>query len=352
MKITQPTFIQSEKKLSSGLAKQLSGRRFVILTDEHVNTFCVPRLSEFLSDYSPLDIIEVESGEAAKAPEVVLQLWSHLIDLSVTKSDVLVCMGGGSITDLGGFVGATYKRGIPTIFIPTTLLAMTDAALGGKNGIDLGDIKNVIGTIVQPEAVLVFPSFCESLPMQLVKSGVAEVLKHAMIQGGEFWSRVELTANLMDFTRTGILRESARVKMKIVAKDERESGLRKILNFGHSIGHAVESAARNMGKPIEHGIAVAFGMQVELMYARTIGLLEEIDHLKMSARISDIFGSDFAQMPKWSEIESFIAHDKKAGPDGLTVYIPQALGIFKPVKVSQMDKLQHAYNQVAASYCT
>jgi len=345
MKITKPLFVQSDKMLCNKLSKQLSGRRFVLLTDELVSAHCFPHLADFLADFSPLDIIEVEPGEASKAPEVVMQLWSHLIDLGFTKSDVLVCVGGGSITDLGGFVAATYKRGVPTIFIPTTLLAMTDAAIGGKNGVDFEDIKNAIGTIMQPEAVLVFPPFCESLSMQQVKSGAAEVLKHAIIQGGDFWNCMEVIDNLTACTSMDILKLSTSVKMKIVANDERETGLRKILNFGHTIGHAVESAAMNAGRPIEHGIAVAFGMHVETVCAFSIGMLNQHDYLKIVKRIITLFGGDFSNMPQWSEAERFIVHDKKSGSQGIAMYLPVKLGDFRPAVISRLDQLEEAYNR-------
>ncbi|MFM7233021.1 MAG: 3-dehydroquinate synthase family protein [Flavobacteriales bacterium] len=332
--------------------KQLSGRRFVLLTDENISAHCLPILSEFFADSSPMDMIEVEAGEGAKSPEVAMQLWAHLMDLGFTKSDVVVCLGGGSILDLGGFVASTFKRGVPALFLPTTLLAMTDAALGGKNGVDIGEVKNLVGTIVQPEAIIVYPPFCETLPPQELKSGAAEVLKHAIIGGGELWSRLEVLEVFSGYAELDILKLSVRVKMKIVAQDEREAGLRKILNFGHTIGHAVESQAWHSGRPIQHGIAVAFGMYVESVLAFSLGMLNQEDFGKITNRIAVLYGADFTDLPKWSDTAKFIVHDKKWGQAGISLYLPLSIGGFRPQIISESSSLEEAYNQSLRYFTT
>jgi 3-dehydroquinate synthase len=350
MKITQPKFLQSANSLCKALDKQLAGRRYVLLTDEMVSKYCVPHLTGFLSDFQPLDIVEVEAGESGKAAEVCFQLWSHLLDLGVGKKDVLICLGGGSISDLGGFIAATYKRGISCIFIPTTLLAMTDASIGGKNGIDVDSVKNAVGTIVQPEAIFIFPRFCESLEHRQFLSGMAEIFKHGVIEGGEFWKSLEtLPCDEYDLN-INLLKHSVRTKLNVVRKDVHESSLRKILNFGHTIGHAIESAMLVSGKTIEHGIAVAAGMLVESHFAYSSGLLNQQDFNAINELISKWYAQSFPNLPTWDEVFVFMKHDKKVDVKKNALYLPVFLGQFKIFEISGLDEMKLSYNEIFKSY--
>ena len=334
------------KALSTALSKQLSGRRYVILTDETVGELCLPQLIEALGDNSPLDIIEVESGEACKSPEVCFHLWSHLLELEFTKSDVLVCLGGGSVSDLGGFVAATYKRGISCIVIPTTLLAMTDAAIGGKNGVDLSNVKNVIGTIVQPEAVLVYPQFCITLSDAQFLSGMAEVIKHGIIEGGELWSELRSLSPQAREIPLQILRRSANAKLTIVREDPLEKGRRRVLNFGHTIGHAIESAALGDDKAIEHGIAVAMGMMVEVKLAERLGLISSKDKNEIVRVLQAWYMDVLPIFPNWKKVEPFLSQDKKVDQKKNVYALPLSVGCFEIVYAESSSDIQVVYNEV------
>ncbi len=346
MKITKPKFLASERALCTQLQKQLAGRRFVLLTDENVSEHCLPRFGEFLQNNQPLDIIEVEAGEGSKSPEVCIQLWNHFIELGLKKSDVLVCVGGGSISDLGGFVASTFKRGMSFLFIPTTLLSMTDAAIGGKNGVDSMDVKNVIGTFAQPEAIFIHPAFCETLQEIQYLSGFAEVIKHAVISGGALWNEVKAANPKKEPMSMAALKLSVEVKYSIVKKDPFEANVRRVLNFGHTVGHAIESACLGMGSPIEHGLAVAAGMLVETELAIQLerGNRAEQEILMEFIRMS--YGEGWPQMPRWSQIVAFLEHDKKVKSKKNVFALPFFIGSVEIMEEISVSQIERAYNQV------
>ena len=345
MKITKPKFCRSSNTLSALLERQLSCRRFVILTDETVGELCLPLLAEFMQNCAPLDIIEVEAGEGCKSPEVAVHLWSHLLEVGATKSDVIVCIGGGSVTDLGGFIAATYKRGMPCIFVPTTLLAMTDAAIGGKNGLDVSGIKNAAGTIMQPEAILIYPGFCDTLSHKQFLSGMAEVIKHGIIGGSELWHSLQQLAPESHSIPLSVLRLSLKVKQDIVRLDPMESGVRRKLNFGHTVGHAIEATALHTEAPIDHGFAVAMGMLVEIQLAVRMRTLAYEVAAECSGLIRKWFSNDLPSFPSWMDIESFFKHDKKADAKKFRVALPHAIGCVEIVDIDGLAEIESSYNE-------
>jgi 3-dehydroquinate synthase len=345
VKITRPRFVRTINALGKALSNQLGTRRYVLLTDETVGEVCLPLLSEFIGFNAPIDIIEVESGEACKAPEVCMQLWSHLLQLGITKSDVLVCLGGGSVTDLGGFIGATYKRGVSVVFIPTTVLAMTDAAIGGKNGIDFEGVKNAVGTIIQPESVLVYTGFKDTLTELQYLSGFAEIVKHGIIGGNPLWEDLAKCINKGRFLDERLLRKSVDVKLKIVSKDPFEKGDRRLLNVGHTIGHAIESAFMNNDQSIEHGIAVAMGMQVELKLSQHLKLINERDASSITKVIQEWFGDVLPPYPNWDQIEAFLMHDKKTNSKKILLPLPISFGHVEIIDFGQWKTMKVVYSQ-------
>jgi 3-dehydroquinate synthase len=350
MKITKPKFVSSIGTLCTALSKQLSGRRYAILTDETVGQLWLPQILESLHDHSPLDIIEVESGELCKSPEVCIHIWQHLLELEFSKSDVLVCIGGGSVSDLGGFIAATYKRGLSCIFLPTTLLAMTDAAVGGKNGIDISDVKNAVGTIVQPEAVLVYPKFCGTLSDDQFLSGMAEVFKHGVIAGGVWWKELQALSPLVREITAPLLRRSVGVKLSIVREDPLEKSRRKVLNFGHTIGHAIESSLMQSKSPVEHGFAVAMGMMVEVKIAERLGMLPANDALEIIHVLRAWYTNVLPKFPTWSEIVPFLSHDKKVDQQKNAYALPLYLGCFEIVYVEPTRDAQVVYNEFVEGF--
>jgi len=237
--------------------------RFFILTDEHTAKYCLPLLQEKLGDMDNFDLIEINAGEESKDIDFCIGICKMLIDFDADRQSLLVNLGGGVISDLGGFAASTYKRGIDFVHVPTTLLSQVDASVGGKTGIDIDSIKNIIGTFTQPKAVFIEYEFLKSLPARQILSGLAEMLKHGLICDKAFWDMLK-TSDLQHPSLELVYR-SVEIKNKVVIEDPRENGIRKSLNFGHTIGHAVEtySLLNDDGNHITHGEAIAIGMICE-----------------------------------------------------------------------------------------
>ena len=231
------------------------------LVDENTHENCLPLVLGSLSELKDYEILEVPAGEESKCLDVAANLWRSLNDLGATRDALVINVGGGMITDLGGFVASTYKRGIGFIHIPTSLLAMVDAAIGGKTGVDVDAVKNLVGTFHEADYTLIYPPFIETLPKRETIAGFAEVLKHALLDGQPLLDLVLTCWYQRDFET--MITESALVKIDIVDEDFDEGDLRKVLNFGHTLGHAVESYFLDKGQPILHGEAIAAGMLME-----------------------------------------------------------------------------------------
>jgi len=233
-----------------------------VLMDENTNQHCLPLLQDALVDDEVyFFFLEVPSGEASKDLSTCASLWESLSEDNADRKTLVLNLGGGMITDLGGFVASLYKRGISFYNIPTSLLAMVDAAIGGKCGIDFVGFKNQIGVFQNAEQTFLYPPFLETLPELEFWSGMAEMYKHALISDTAHWTalkifdKAEVTPQLIE--------QSAALKAEVVANDPLEKGARKKLNFGHTIGHAVESYFLQKEKPMPHGYAIAFGMICE-----------------------------------------------------------------------------------------
>jgi len=235
--------------------------RFFILTDEHTSKHCLEYITSKV-DPDKYDLLEISAGEESKTIDFCIGIWKMLIDFDADRNSLLINLGGGVVTDLGGFAASTYKRGIDFIHIPTTLLSQVDASIGGKTGIDIDNLKNIIGTFTQPKAVFVEHAFLETLPARQIKSGLAEMLKHGLIADAAYWEKLKVSD--LELPSSELVYESILIKNKVVMADPTERGLRKILNFGHTIGHALESySLDNDKRPLTHGEAIAAGMICE-----------------------------------------------------------------------------------------
>ncbi|PKA84090.1 3-dehydroquinate synthase [Ulvibacter sp. MAR_2010_11] len=241
---------------------ELQPSSIFILTDENTRKYCLPYFLEHLNTDERLDILEIPNGEAYKNIASCTQLWDELSTKGADRKSILINLGGGVVTDLGGFVACTFKRGIEFINIPTSLLAMVDASVGGKNGVDLGSLKNQIGVIKNPYAVFIDTHFLQTLPETEITSGLAEMLKHGLISSEAYWEKVK-TFDSSELERmTALIWESVEIKNQVVTNDPNEQGLRKTLNYGHTLGHAIESYFMDLPhrKPLLHGEAIAIGL--------------------------------------------------------------------------------------------
>ena len=249
----------SEKKYSS----------VFILVDENTKKHCLKFLRPL-----PLPaltrIIQIKSSEKNKNLRTCEKIWNELSKKNADRKSLLINLGGGVITDLGGFAASTYKRGIDFINLPTTLLSQVDASVGGKTGIDLLGYKNQIGTFAFPKAVFINPDFLKTLNKREMISGFAEVIKHGLIADGKYWKAIKEIPGIGGIQEIGddIIIRSIEIKNSIVSADPYEKGIRKALNFGHTIGHAIESAALKTKKPLLHGEAIAIGMICEAYLSR------------------------------------------------------------------------------------
>jgi len=283
--------------------------KLFILVDENTKHYCLPIFESKIN--VQIQWIEINSGEANKNIDTALFLWQKLTDLGADRKSILINLGGGVITDIGGFVALTFKRGIKFINVPTTLLGMVDAAIGGKTGIDFNGLKNQIGIISPPEMVLIDVDYLKTLPKREFISGLAEIYKYGLIADENLW---ELLKN-MDIERwdQSIVSTSAVIKKLIVQKDPQEFGLRKTLNFGHTLGHAIET--HFMSKPIDnqllHGEAVAVGMilAAHLSYQTLDFPKEKLE--EVTSVISSVFPKIKIKEAEINEILELLKHDKK-----------------------------------------
>ena len=252
--------IGDAKKLLSEFINNNNFSKVGFLVDENSKKHCLKPLQEYLS--FSYDVITIRDGEKNKNLSTCETVWTELIKLKFDRKSLLINLGGGVVSDLGGFVASTYMRGIDFINIPSTLLAQVDASVGGKLGIDLHNLKNLIGVFREPNCVIVDINFLNTLPERELKSGFAEVIKHCLIRDQKMFKNI-INVDWKDNNWEKIVKHSIKIKSEIVHKDLKESGIRKILNFGHTIGHAIETTHLNKNQKILHGEAISIGMICE-----------------------------------------------------------------------------------------
>ena len=286
--------------------------KLFILVDEHTRELCLPLISGFgyLND---ANIITIGAEDVHKNVETLVHVWQSLGDGGASRHSLMINLGGGMVTDLGGFAASTFKRGIKYINIPTTLLAMVDASVGGKTGINFNGLKNEIGVFSPAEYVLIDTEFLKSLDARNLLSGYAEMLKHGIISTTGHW------AELLNFDMTNIdykalqalVAKSVQIKEGIVAEDPFEKGIRKALNLGHTAGHAFESLALETNRPVLHGYAVAWGIVCELYFSHLRTGFPK-DKLRQTVQfIKDHYGVFTFDCKQYDRLYQFMTHDKK-----------------------------------------
>jgi 3-dehydroquinate synthase len=265
--------------------------KIFVLVDENTNEHCLPYFLANLPTEIEIEIIEIEAGEENKNIYTCIDLWHTLIELDADRKSIMINLGGGVITDIGGFVASTYKRGIDFINIPTTLLAMVDASIGGKTGVDLGSLKNQIGVINEPKSVIVISKFLETLPTNQMRSGLAEMLKHGLIYDKTYWDKLKNLNNLNTDDLDVLIKQSIEIKNEIVSQDLKENGIRKALNFGHTLGHAIESyfLESEEKNQLLHGEAIAIGMILESYLSYKLEFISKDSYAEIKYIITDVF---------------------------------------------------------------
>ena len=317
-----------------------------VLVDDNTGRDCLPVFKQWVDGSFPFHVIQIPEGEVHKNINTSVAVWQELSDAGADRKSLLINLGGGVVTDLGGFVGATFRRGIDFLNVPTSLLAMVDAALGGKTGVDLGVLKNQIGVIVPPVMIWILPEFLMTLPERQRNNGFAEMLKHGLIADAEYWS--DLTQEESPLDLTAWIERSVAIKMHIVDQDLREGGLRKKLNFGHTLGHANESYyLAHKNETLYHGEAIAAGMILEgYLSHRLTGLsAEELDTLRKE--ISARYPKLVFETADVSAVLDLLRYDKKTTYGHVLFVLLERIGKATIDVIVSDDLLQAAFSYYA-----
>lgn len=300
-----------EEDLEKVLSRHTHDKLF-LLTDESTLRFCVPIVQDF-DCLKGADIITIPAGDLNKNLQSMQIVWKALDEMKASRNSLMINLGGGMVTDLGGFAASTFKRGIPFVNIPTTLLAMVDASVGGKTGINFNGLKNEIGVFNTAESVIIYSDFLKTLNIQNLLSGYAEMLKHGLISNVDHWAKLlNFDWNRPDYKELlNLIEQSVRVKEKIVEEDPHEHGIRKALNFGHTIGHAFESWSMQTNHPILHGYAVAFGMVCELYFSHLRLGFSQNKLQQTNQFIKEHYGILDITCKQYDKLYDLVTHDKK-----------------------------------------
>ncbi|MCP9769487.1 3-dehydroquinate synthase [Lacihabitans sp. LS3-19] len=282
--------------------------KVMVLVDNNTKKHCYPLVKSSLPAHK---LIVIKSGEQHKTLDTCQQIWEEMTMNSLDRHALIVNLGGGVIGDMGGFCAATYKRGIDFIQIPTTLLSQVDASVGGKLGVDFQGYKNHIGVFTLPKTVFIDEQFLKTLPANELRSGFAEIIKHCLIRDKAKWNEIKVK-DLENQDLADLISHSVEIKKQIVAEDPTEKGLRKILNFGHTIGHAIETFYLDKGKQrLLHGEAIAAGMIAEAYISFTKKMISEATLLEIEEFIFAVYGNVYIDELDFVKIVNLTLQDKK-----------------------------------------
>lgn len=311
--------------------KKLNPTKLFILVDTNTKEHCLPYfLSQLRIDQSPITL-EFNSGESNKTIHTCLDLWNELTEKGADRNSLVINLGGGVVTDLGSFVACTIKRGIEFINVPTSLLAMVDASVGGKNGVDLGMIKNQIGIIKDPYSVFIDTSFLKSLPEKEVISGQAEMIKHGLISSEDYWNRVKDFDLKKIKLASKLIWESIEIKNSIVTIDPLEKDQRKTLNYGHTLGHAIESFCLSSPnrKELLHGEAVAIGMILATYISSELVAFPKEKRDIITESILTTFKRQKFNEEEINSILKYLIFDKKNADNKIYFVLLKNFGVYK-----------------------
>lgn len=315
--------------------------QLAVLVDSNTHLFCYPTISQYLPEHT---VIEVPSGEQHKNLNTCQTIWKELTQRNFDRHAILLVLGGGVLGDMGGFCAATYKRGISFVLMPTTLLAQVDASVGGKLGIDFENFKNHIGIFQLPLATLVSTTFLTTLPAHELRSGYAEIIKHCLIADRAMWDVIRKN-DCPNQDWQLLIPHSIGIKENITNQDPTEKGLRKTLNFGHTLGHAFETYFLDSSRPLSHGEAIAMGMIAETYIAQQKGLVAEDELAEVSQYILQIFKKVTVNFDDHAILQ-LVLQDKKNKGNTVLMALPKGLGhCMWDVAVSEMEMKE------AFAYC-
>ena len=329
-----------ERCLAEAVGKVEHDRLFV-LTDTTTKQLCWPVVQNYAVMKDAI-MITIQPTDEAKTLETLATVWTSLQKGDATRHSLMINLGGGMVTDLGGFAASTFKRGMAYINIPTTLLSQVDASVGGKTGINFGGLKNEIGVFNCASSVILSSTFLRTLDTENMLSGYAEMLKHGLLSSKEHWAELltfDITAP--DYaTLQNLVAKSVAIKEEIVNEDPTEKGIRKALNLGHTAGHAIESLALKEGRTILHGYAVAWGLLMELyLSARKCGFPAKEMH-QMEAYIKEHYGKFLYECKHYETLYNFMSHDKKNQGGNINFTLLGGIGDIRINQTASQDEIE------------
>lgn len=312
--------------------------KYFILVDSMTKEYCLPVFLE-KSQLKPAGIIEIPAGETYKTIDTCQRVWNELFQHEADRQSLIFNLGGGVVGDLGGFVASTYKRGIKFVQVPTTLLSQLDASIGGKVGVDFLSLKNALGVFRNPEAVFINPGFYDTLSDRQLQSGFAEALKHALIADKGMWNEIKSIRDIRSIDWVPFLQESLLIKKRIVENDPFEKGPRKALNFGHTIGHAIESVLLDSECSLLHGEAVLLGMLAESKIGQLKGLITEDELTEIAAHLAQYVDFNF-DLQNRDMIYNLVKGDKKNEGDRIMCTLLNAIGQYSINQEISLDEVE------------
>lgn len=321
--------LEGYQKLNQLIQENAYSKLF-ILTDDHVNECCIPHLLPQLAIQIEFEIIEIESGEEQKTIETCQEIWTILSEFHADRKALVVNIGGGMITDLGGFVASTYKRGVDFVNIPTSLLSMVDASVGGKNGVNLNGLKNMVGTFTQPQLVIVDVTYLETLPGNQMRSGLAEMYKHGLIADVSYWNHLKNLDQMTTEDLEQLIYFSVYIKNEFVTADPHEQNVRKALNFGHTLGHAIETYSHQNRAiaPLLHGEAIAIGMVLEAYLSYKMNFISKEMYNEIQNTLNLMFETVAFSKNDIEICIELLKHDKKNTSDTVQFVLLEQIGQF------------------------
>ncbi|MGM9804196.1 MAG: 3-dehydroquinate synthase [Muribaculaceae bacterium] len=331
--------------LNDILSNKTYNRLFVI-TDSNTRQMVLPKLAQN-SHIANAVIVEFAAGDVNKNTDSLISVWQQIGEGGGTRHSLAINLGGGVVTDLGAFAASTFKRGIPFINIPTTLLSAVDAAIGGKTGINFNGLKNEIGVFNEATDVVISTAFLSTLPQTEINSGYAEMLKHGLLKSRETFMQL-LNFDISHCTDMEqllvLLKESVEVKAEIVRQDPHEHGLRRALNLGHTVGHAFESMAMMRNKPIPHGYAVAYGLVVDAVLSHILCQFSSADVHLIADYVHTHYGSFYITCDDYPQLLNLMKHDKKSRQGEINCTLLGAPGDIRIDCIINDDTMKEAFD--------
>ena len=320
--------------------------KIYLLIDEQVSGIWLNDLLEQCPELHHANVMEIPHGEEGKDWDILKHILDQWVEDAADRQSLIINIGGGATTDLGGFAASIYKRGLDFFHVPTTLMAMVDASLGGKNGINFQGVKNIVGTFEAPNELIICPIFLTSLPDDALLSGMAEMLKHGLIKDQALWEALTSLDEITAESLTPFIQRNIQIKLSIVEDDPFEHGQRKLLNFGHTIGHAIESHSLDNGLDYSHGQCVAWGMIFACLVSQSDELLNHDVAEEIIENLLDLYPLP-SILPHWDDLGKYLIQDKKNQDGKLQFTLIKSIGkgiIQQSKSLSEVEPLWHTFS--------